>query len=138
MQELEKTIAAERAVAGSTRLGDLERVWAGYSVRVNQPLQVDAHQMQRFLHLLKFLTARVPQVYVIAAPIYDPEFAAYPASYREDFARALREISQQVERVKLLPEFTSDCTMFFDTVHLNHVGGDQFTTFLQREMGSLN
>ena len=30
----------------------------------------------------------------------------------------------------LLPDFPADCSLFFDTVHLNRKGGEQFTEYL--------
>jgi hypothetical protein len=138
LPELEQAVARERAVPGSARLADLERVWAGYSIRVNQPLAIEQRQLARLERLLRSLAARIPRLYVVAAPYFDPEYSAYPREYREAFNAALHEVVSGVEGVALLPDFPTDCTMFFDTVHLNQEGGDKFTAFLQQHIGSLN
>jgi hypothetical protein len=138
LRELEQSIARERAAPERGHLADLERVWAGYSVRVHQPLAVDPGQVRRLEHLLSMLAARVSHVYVVAAPYFDPDLSAYTAEYREGFKAALRTTAEGIAAVKLLPDFPADCSMFFDTVHLNHSGGDKFTTYLQQQIGSLN
>ena len=134
LRELEQSIARERTTPDSARLADLERVWAGYSVRVHQPLTVDAFQAQRLERLLNYVAAHVPHVYVASAPYFDPDFDAYPAEYRSAAQQTLNEVTAKVRGVTLLPEFPSDCTMFFDTVHLNRAGGEKFTTFLREHI----
>ncbi|HUS12726.1 MAG TPA: hypothetical protein VMZ30_19810 [Pyrinomonadaceae bacterium] len=133
LRELEKSLAAERSIPGSARMADLERVWAGYSVRAHQPLAVDSFQAQRLENLLKYLASHVPRVYVALAPYYDPDFDAYPAEYRRAFSDTVEQVTSRTS-VKLLPEFETDCSMFFDTVHLNHAGGDKFTQFLRSQI----
>jgi len=135
LRDLEKSLAKERATPGSARLTDLERVWAGYSSRVHQPLAVDSFQAQRLENLLKYLASHIPHVYVAYAPYYDPGFDAYPAEYRRTFSDTVEEVTSRTS-VKLMPEFDADCSMFFDTVHLNHVGGDKFTEFLRSQIGN--
>lgn len=138
LRELQQSIARERSVASSELLTHLERVWEGYSVRVHQPLAVDAHQERRLKQLLSHFTSLVPHVYVAFAPYYDPDLDAYPAEYRAAFVQEVRETASSVTGVSVLPEFASDCTMFFDTVHLNHAGGEKFTTFLHERMALAN
>ncbi len=139
LRELQQTIAAERALLSnkqsvSTRLADLEGVWAGYAPRVHQPLAVNGFETERLVRLLEFLAARVPRVYVVQAPYFDPDFDAYTSEYRAALAQTLMAVIAQSPGVTLLPEFPADCSMFFDTVHLNHTGGDQFTTYLYEQM----
>ena len=44
--------------------------------------------------------------------------------------RAIREVISGAPGVTLLPGFPADCGMFFDTVHLNRKGAEQFTQYL--------
>lgn len=138
LRDLEPSMERAHGEGASARLADLERVWAGYSIRANQPLAIDARQKERLEHLLNRLAGWVPQVYVAAAPYYDPDFDAYPADYRSEFTAAVHGVTKGVTGVTLLPDFPADCTMFMDTVHLNHTGGDQFTAFLHQQIGNLN
>ena len=43
----------------------------------------------------------------------------------------MRTIASQIPHVMVLPDFTADCSMFADTVHLNRKGGEQFTEYLR-------
>lgn len=138
LRDLEFTLAAERRIAGSQRLAHLERVWAGHSVRVHQPLDVDSRQARRLAHLLNVLTRGVERVFVAIAPYYDPDYDAYPADYRDAFVRAVQEVTGEFPTARLLPEFRADCTLFVDTVHLNRAGGEAFTRFLRQQMSTVN
>ncbi len=117
-------------VARDPAANDYAKVQVGYAVRAGKPLEVDAFETQRFRHLLRALAAVAP-VYVIAAPVYDPEFEQYRATYRARSQETIRKVAAGVAGVTVLPDFEADCSMFADTVHLNRNGGQQFTEYLR-------
>ncbi len=127
---LEQTIARLRREGREAEAADDARVLAGYSARVHQPLRVDPFETVRFRRLLEELAAGAGLVYLVPAPYYDPDYDQYPLEYRRAADRAIRETVSGLPRVKLLPPFPADCRLFFDTVHLNHQGADQFTDYL--------
>ena len=108
---------------------DYAKVEAAYAVRAHQPLQVDPFESVRFRHMLETLAGVAP-VYVIAAPVYDPDSEQYPADYRARAEETFRGIAASVAGVTVLPAFPSDCSLFADTVHLNRRGGEQFTKYV--------
>ena len=127
---LEQTISRLRREGRASRAAEDERVLAGYAARVHQPLRVDAFETVRFRRLLYRLAAQSQAVYVVPAPYYDPDYDQYPLAYRRAEEGAIRGVATGVPKVQLLPEFPADCRLFFDTVHLNHRGADQFTDYL--------
>jgi len=130
LSELKETIARLRRQGRDTLASDSERVQAGYAVRAHQPLRVDAFETVRFRHMLEKLSAVAP-VYLAAAPFYDPDFDQYPRDYRASAGETIRAVAAQVPGVTVVPDFAADCTVFFDTVHLNRKGGEQFTEYLR-------
>jgi hypothetical protein len=130
LSELKQTIAGLRREGRAELAADDARVQAGYAVRVHQPLKVDAFETVRFRRVLEKLTAVAP-VYLTAAPFYDPDFDQYPRDYRQSAAETIRRVAAQVPGVTVVPDFASDCSVFFDTVHLNRKGGEQFTEYLR-------
>ena len=70
-------------------------------------------------------------LYLTTAPFYDPDFEQYPRDYRQSASQTIRQVAAQVQRVTLLPDFAADCSLFFDTVHLNRKGGEQFTEYIR-------
>jgi hypothetical protein len=130
LSELKETIAALRR-QGRTALADaFARIQAGYAVRVHQPLKVDAFETVRFRRVLEKLSAVAP-MYLASAPFYDPDFDQYPRDYRDSATATIRGVAAQVPGVTVVPDFASDCSLFFDTVHLNRKGGEQFTEYLR-------
>ena len=130
LPELKETIAGLRRQGRDALAADAERVQAGYAVRVHQPLKVDAFETVRFHRLLEKLSAVAP-VYLAAAPFYDPDFDQYPQDYRASAAQTVHAVAAQIPGVAVLPDFAADCSLFFDTVHLNRKGGEQFTEYLR-------
>jgi hypothetical protein len=130
LSELKETIAGLRRQGRDALAADDARVLAGYAVRVHQPLKVDAFETVRFRRVLEKLRAVAP-VYLAAAPFYDPEFEQYPRDYRDSSSQTIRRVAAQVPGVTVVPDFAADCGVFFDTVHLNRKGGEQFTEYLR-------
>lgn len=130
LPELEQTVARLNREGRNAEAADDQRVLAGYAARVHQPLRVDGFETVRFRRLLQHLAAEARSVYVMPAPYYDPHYDQYPADYRRSVEQAVREVTAAVPGVQLLPPFPADCRLFFDTVHLNHDGADQFTDYL--------
>jgi len=130
LSKLQETIAGLRR-QGRTELAAADaRVLAGYSVRVHQPLKVDAFETVRFRRVLEKLSAVAP-VYLAAAPFYDLDFEQYPRDYRDGAAQTIRRVAAQVPGVTFVPDIAAGCGVFFDTVHLNRKGGEQFTEYLR-------
>jgi hypothetical protein len=127
---LSQTIARLRRQGRAAEAADVERVLPGYAARVHQPLHVDAFETRRFRRLLQRLAARSRAVFVVPAPYYDPDYDQYPLDYRRSEEQTIREVAAGIPKVKLLPPFSADCRLFFDTVHLNHLGAEQFTDYL--------
>jgi len=130
LSELKETIAGLRLRNRDALADDDARVLAGYAVRVHQPLKVDAFETLRFRRVLEKLSAAAP-VYLVAAPFYDPDFDQYPRDYRDSATQTIRRVAAQVPGVTMVPDFSADCGVFFDTVHLNRRGGEQFTEYLR-------
>src|SRR5579863_808741 len=130
LSKLKETIAELRHEGRDALANDDARVQAGYAVRVHQPLKVDAFETVRFRRVLARLSAVAP-VYLTAAPFYDPDFEQYPRDYRDSASQTIRRVAAQIPGVSVVPDFASDCSVFFDTVHLNRKGGEQFTEYLR-------
>jgi hypothetical protein len=106
-------------------------VLAAYAPRAHQPLTIDGFEAKRFRRLLENFVARRIAVYVLNAPYYDPDRDQYPESFRSQIRRVISREVGAVRGATLLPDFASDCSQFFDTVHLNRKGGEQFTEYLR-------
>jgi hypothetical protein len=127
---LKETIAGLRLQGRDALASDDARVLAGYAVRVHQSLKVDAFETVRFRRVLEKLSAVAP-VSLAAAPFYDPDFEQYSREYRDSAAQTIRRVAAQVPGVTMVPDLATDCGVFFDTVHLNRKGGEQFTEYLR-------
>ena len=130
LPDLPQAIAALRKQGRTALAADYQRVLASYAPRAHQPLRVDAFETLRLRRLLARFRSLGLAVYVIPAPYYDPDDDQYPLAYRRDEERALHQVVRAVPGVTLLPAFPADCSLFFDTVHLNRAGADQFTDYL--------
>lgn len=130
LPDLPRTIAELRKEGRAALAADYQRVLASYAPRAHQPLRVDPFETVRLRRLLARFRSLGLAVYVIPASYYDPDDDQYPLAYRRDEERALREVVRAVPGVTLLPAFPADCSLFFDTVHLNHAGAEQFTDYL--------
>ena len=131
LSRLQQTIARFRSEGRTADAANEERVLAGYTPRAHQPLKVDAFETVRFRRMLERLAAlRVP-VYVVDAPYYDPDGDQYPAEYRQSVSVTIRQVVGSVSGVTMVPDFSADCSEFFDTVHLNNKGAEQFTEYLR-------
>jgi hypothetical protein len=130
LSELQETIAGLRRQGRTTLADDFARIQAGYAVRLHQPLKVDAFETVRFRRVLEELSAVAP-VYLAAAPFYDPDFDQYPRDYRDSASQTIRRVAAQIPGLTVVPDFAADCSVFFDTVHLNRKGGEQFTEYLR-------
>lgn len=109
------------------RLGDLERVLAGFNARAGVPMAVDSRELRRFRRLLDLLRAMAPRVIVAPASYYDPDFTQYPAAFREEMRRAIAATVSEVPGSEVAPPLETDCTDFMDTVHFNRKGAARFT-----------
>jgi hypothetical protein len=131
LPQLGQTIARLRRAGRTADAANDERVLAAYAPRVHQPLKVDPFETVRFRRMLEeFGALRVP-VYVVAAPYYDPNGDQYPVEYVAAKSAAIQQAVRSVPGVTLLPDFSADCSQFFDTVHLNRNGAEQFTEYLR-------
>jgi hypothetical protein len=131
LSQLPQTIERLRAEGRIADASNDERVLAGYKPRVHQPLKVDAFETARFRRMLeRFAALRVP-VYLVDAPYYDPDGDQYPLDYRRSVTAAIQQVVMGISGVALLPDFPADCSLFFDSVHLNRKGGEQFTEYLR-------
>lgn len=131
LPQLHQTIERLRSEGRIADASNDERVLAGYVPRVHQPLKVDAFETARFQRMLeRFAALRVP-VYVVDAPYYDPDRDQYPLEYRRSVTATIQQVVHGIPGVTLLPDFPADCSLFFDTVHLNRKGGEQFTEYLR-------
>ncbi len=130
LPQLQQTIARLQREGRSAEAANVERVVPGYAARVHQPLRVDPFETVRFRRVLQQLKSHAAAVYLVPAPYYDPGFDQYPLAYRQAVDRAVADTAASVAGVKLLPPFPADCHLFFDTVHLNRTGADQFTDYL--------
>jgi len=129
LRQLDQTIEKYRG-ENNPLLADLERVKAGYSIRVHQPLRLDARKMELLRRLLAEISAHHIAPFVTEAPFWDPDFDQYPEAYRNQFSAAVRRIVESVPGAVYLPKLDVDCTMMLDTVHLNRKGGEIFTEYL--------
>lgn len=138
LKNLEELLEAERQRPNNSRLADLERVWQGYRDRVDLggSLAVDEFELQRLRRYLEFLTARVPKVFLVQAPFYDPGFDQIPAAYRQELDRSMSRLDADFPEVKRIPDFPSDCTMMMDTIHLNRRGGELFTVYVREQINA--
>lgn len=127
---LQQTVERLRNEGNASLAASYEQVWIGYAARVHRHLQVDAFQTLRLRRLLERITALGASVYVVGAPDYDPDYEQYPLAYRRSVERTVRDLVGSVPGATLLPGFSADCSMFMDTVHLNHKGAEQFTEYL--------
>jgi hypothetical protein len=131
LPQLNQTIERLR---GEGRIADAsndERVLGAYVPRVHQPLKVDGFETVRFRRMLeRFAALRVP-VYIVDAPYYDPDRDQYPLDYLRSVSATIQQVVHSIPGVRLLPDFPADCSLFFDTVHLNRKGGEQFTEYLR-------
>jgi len=131
LRQLQQTIEKLQREGRAADAANDERVLAGYTPRAHQPLKVDAFETTRFRRMLEqFAALRIP-VYVADAPYYDPDQDQYPLEYRHSVAAAIQQVIHAVPGVTLLPDFPADCSLLFDTVHLNRNGGEQFTEYLR-------
>jgi hypothetical protein len=131
LPQLRQTIERLRREGRTVDAVNEERVLAAYAPRANQPLKVDAFETVRFRRMLQEFAALHVSVYVIAAPYYDPNQAQYPLEYRRAATATIQRVARSVLGVTLLPDFRADCSEFFDTVHLNRKGAEQFTEYLR-------
>jgi hypothetical protein len=131
LPQLRQTIERLRGEGRTADASNEERVLAGYSPRVHQPLKVDSFETERFRRMLeRFAALRVP-VYVVNAPYYDPDGDQYPLEYRRSVTATILQVVHGIRGVTQLPDFPADCSLFFDTVHLNRKGGEEFTEYLR-------
>ncbi|MSO20486.1 MAG: hypothetical protein EXQ56_08485 [Acidobacteria bacterium] len=136
LDQLEQLVVAERQHPESTRLVDLERTLRTYQDRIGTAaaLRVDKFEMGRMRKLLARFTSRVPRVFLVPAPFYDPTDVQIPPEFRVEFARALNQLAAEVPGVAVLPYLSPDCSMMMDTVHLNLHGGEIFSAFLREHI----
>lgn len=136
LDTLRQRIDQERQNAASPVLADLERVLNGYEGRaVSGPhLKVDTFERDRFRALLKRMSAKVPHVFLVPVPYYDPEFTQFPADFRAVSETQLQSVGSTVPGVHVVPRFPVDCTMMMDTVHLNRKGGEALAAFLRERI----
>ena len=73
----------------------------------------------------RFAALRV-SVNVVDAPYYDPDHDQYPLDYLRSVSDTIHQVVRRIPGVTMLPDFPADCSLFFDTVHLNRKGGEQF------------
>ncbi len=131
LPELGQTIERLRRQGRSADAANDERVLDAYAPRARQPLKVDPFETVRFRRMLgEFAALRVP-VYIVAAPYYDPNHDQYPLDYLSDFTATVQRVVRSVPGIMLLPDFPTDCSQLFDTVHLNRKGAEQFTEYLR-------
>lgn len=116
--------------AADPHLADYERLVAGYQARAGVPMAVDAQELARFRRVLALLTTMARRVIVAPAPYYDPDFAQYPASFREEMNRAIAATVAATPGATLLEPMGTDCSDFMDTVHFNRKGAERFTNRL--------
>ena len=131
LDRLSQEIQEQRRAGHADVAAELERVEAGYAVRIHQPLRVDEFETVRFERVLRRLVQNAGRVYVVQAPYYDPAFEQYPAAYRRSYESTVSAVVQRTPGATLVPDFAADCGMFFDTVHLNAAGAARFTTYLR-------
>jgi hypothetical protein len=129
LSAVEQRLPALRA-SGDPRLGDYERLVAGYRARAGVPMAVDPREMARFRRVLALLSTMAKRVIVAPAPYYDPDFAQYPAAFRREMDAAIAATVAATPGASLLPPMATDCTDFMDTVHFNRKGGERFTNHL--------
>ena len=68
-----------RSNGPASNLQDYARVEAGYRVRAHYPLAIDPFEAERFRRVLGGnRVSAAPDVYVAAAPFYDPGFRSVP------------------------------------------------------------
>jgi hypothetical protein len=137
-ETLGERLAQERQKPDNPILVDLERVWNGYEGRAAGAanMKVDEFEKQRLRDLLVRFAQRVPHVVLVPAPYYDPHFTQLPAEYRHSLETGLRELTEGLSSVHLLPPFPVDCTLMMDTVHLNMwkaLSGNRAVTTARRE-----
>lgn len=126
LNTLSERMPALRASA-APRLAEFERILAGFRARAGVPMAVDARELRRFRSLLLILRQMAPQVIVAQAPYYDPDFAQYPAAFREQMRQAIADTVRDVPSAELARPMETDCTDFMDTVHFNRKGAARFT-----------
>jgi hypothetical protein len=130
LHQLDKTVEKLRG-ENSPLLANVTSVQAGYSIRLNQHLRIDAYKTELLRRLLAEIAARHIAVYVTEAPYWDPDFDQYPEAYRREFSSALSQVVESVPGATVLPKPDVDCSMMLDTVHLNRKGGEIFTEYLR-------
>jgi hypothetical protein len=130
LHELDKTIERLRS-ENNPLLASVTSVQAGYSIRLNQHLRVEADKTELLRRLLSEIAARHIVAYVTEAPYWDPDFDQYPETYRREFSSAVHRVVESVPGATLLPKLDVDCSMMLDTVHLNRKGGEIFTEYLR-------
>jgi hypothetical protein len=130
LRELDQTIQ-KFTQENNPLAAELMRLKTGYAPRVHQTLRIDAHKKELLRRLLAEIEARHMTAFVTEAPFWDPDFDQYPDTYRKEFSSTVQQLVQSVPGATYLPKLDVDCSMMFDTVHLNRKGGEIFTEYLR-------
>jgi len=136
LRNLKSAIERLKQEGQTALIADYARVRAGFEGRAGQPLAVDAFEAERFRRVLQILSTAAP-VWLAFAPYYDPDYEQYSAAYRRDFETTVRRVAAQNPKVNFIPDIAPECSLFADTVHLNHLGAERFTQNLLISLGNL-